>query len=200
MKLSVWAKKNGISYMTAWRWFRDGKLPVKATQTKTGTVLIEEVQEIKSQISKAIIYCRVSTYQKKDDLNRQLERCIKFCETKGWEIQKSYKEIASGMNDNRKMLNEILNNVPNILVVEHKDRLTRFGFNYLETLLSKLGCQVCVINRDSEEQEDLMKDLISIITSFCCRLYGLRRGQNKAKKIKEELNQNTEVELDETCL
>jgi len=63
----------------------------------------------------------------------------------------------------------------------------RFGFNYFKTLLPKIGCEIIVINEDSEEESDLIKDMISIITSFCCRLYGLRKGQAKAKKIKQEL-------------
>jgi putative resolvase len=92
------------------------------------------------------------------------------------------------MNDKRKQLCLMLDSNPTHIIVEHKDRLTRFGFNYLEKLLSKLGCEIVVMNRDSEDETDLMKDLVSIITSFCCRLYGLRRGQNKAKKLKEELN------------
>jgi predicted site-specific integrase-resolvase len=76
---------------------------------------------------------------------------------------------------------------PGRLVVSYKDRLTRFGFNYLEVLLKRLGWEIVVIHRDKEEKEDLMKDLIAIITSFCCRLYGLRRGHKKAKEIEEKM-------------
>ena len=76
---------------------------------------------------------------------------------------------------------------PSIIIIEHKDRLTRFGFNYLEKLLSKLNCQIIVVNRDTEDEKDLIKDLVAIITSFCCRLYGLRRGSKKAEVITKEL-------------
>jgi predicted site-specific integrase-resolvase len=135
----------------------------------------------------AWVYARVSSYPKKSDLDRQAQRCEDFCRSHGWEIRKVVKEIASGMNDSRPKLMKLLDGKPRRLVVEHKDRLTRFGFGYFEKLLPMLGCELVVINRDSEERDDLMKDLVAIITSFCCRLYGLRRGQSKAKQIKESM-------------
>ena len=80
---------------------------------------------------------------------------------------------------------------PTTIVVEHKDRLTRFGFNYLEKLLLKLNCKIIVINKDYEAENDIIKDMISIVTSFCCRLYGVRRGAKKVgliKKVMEKTN------------
>jgi putative resolvase len=71
--------------------------------------------------------------------------------------------------------------------VEHKVRLTRFGFNYFEVLLPKLGCELVVIDRDEEEKSDVMQDLVPIIYSFAARPYGLRRGRQKAKQVKEAL-------------
>lgn len=186
MKLSTWAAKQGISYQTAWRWWKAGKLPVPAKQMPSGTVIIEEITTKINQ-QNVVIYCRVSSHNKKDDLDRQIKRCKEFCNANGLIIKKVYKEIASGMNDNRRQLQKLFNEDFSTIVVEHKDRLTRFGFNYIETLLNKLGKNIIVIDRDKEEQDDLMKDLISIITSFCCRLYGMRRGKNKANKLKDEL-------------
>jgi len=118
----------------------------------------------------------------------QVTRCEIFCQAKGLVVEKVYKEIASGMNDNRKQLKLLLDNNPKIIVVEHKDRLTRFGFNYLKLLLNKLNCQIIVINESSNNEDDLMTDLTSIITSFCCRLYGLRRTKNKLEQIKKIVN------------
>ena len=186
MKLSDWAKSQGISYITAYRWFKDGKLPVKASQTKTGMILVEETSKIEID-DKVWIYCRVSSYDQKENLDRQVQRCEEFCRTKGWKIQSISKEIASGMNDKRPKLTKLLEAKPTRIVVEYKDRLTRFGFNYFDILLPKIGCELVVINQDSEDKNDLMKDLVAIITSFCCRLYGLRRGKTKAKKVKESL-------------
>ena len=94
------------------------------------------------------------------------------------------------MNDNRKELNKLLEIKYKYIVIEHKDRLTRFGFNYLETLLSRLGTEIIVINRDKEDETDLIKDFISIITSYCCRLYGMRRCKTKKEKILEVINDN----------
>lgn len=186
MKLSQWAKQQGIHYLTANRWFHKGLIH-GAYKSPSGSIFVEDKPVIESSSPLSVcIYCRVSTYQKKDDLLRQLERCRVFCNSNGYTIEKEITEIASGMNDKRPKLMVLLDSNPMAIVVEHKDRLTRFGFNYFEKLLPKLGCQLIVINRDVEEKDDLMKDLISIITSFCCRLYGLRRGHAKAKKIKEE--------------
>jgi len=181
MKLANWAKQQGISYLTAWRWFKHNKLPVKATKTPSGMILVEPKQE-KQPNNSTWIYCRVSTHDKKEDLERQIERCTEFCRARGWTIEQITKEIASGMNDNRPKLKKLLNSNPSRIVIEHKDRLTRFGFGYFEQLLPKLGCELIVINRDTEEKSDMVNDLIAIITSFCCRLYGLRSGQNKAQK------------------
>lgn len=184
MKLSKWAKKQGISYLTAWRWVDQNKMPCKWEKTPSGTIIVHEQISDPTRL-KTYTYSRVSSYQKKEDLERQKQRCEKFCEQNGWQIEKSFKEVASGMNDNRKQLNKIFNLDAGRLVVEHKDRLTRFGFRYIETLLEKLGWEIVVINRDAENESDLMKDMIAIITSFCCRLYGLRRGTSKAKEIQE---------------
>lgn len=187
MKLSDWAKLQGISYTTAYRWFKAEKLPVKSWQAPSGTILVEEA--ISSEENKeAWIYCRVSSYAQKDNLTRQVERCQEFCRINGWEVKKTTKEIASAMNDSRPKLLKLLADKPSRIVVEYKDRLTRFGFAYFETLLPMVGCELVVINRDDEDKQDLMKDLVSIITSFCCRLYGLRRGKTTAKKLHEELD------------
>lgn len=188
MKLSQWAKQQGISYLTAWRWVRTEKFPLPFSYMPSGTIIVHsEISDKKPVTEEAWLYCRVSSHDKKNDLNRQVERCSNFCSSKGWIIKKIVKEIASGMNDSRPKLTKLLNKNPTRIVVEHKDRLTRFGFGYFELLLPKLNCELIVINRDKEEKEDLLKDLVAIITSFCCRLYGLRRAQNKIKKLKEEL-------------
>jgi predicted site-specific integrase-resolvase len=91
------------------------------------------------------------------------------------------------MNDNRKKLTSLLKTTPGRIVVEHKDRLTRFGFGYFEVFLPMVNCELIVINRDKEEQNDLMKDLVAVVTSFCCRLYGMRRGLQKVVACKKAL-------------
>lgn len=182
MKLSDWAKTQGITYRTAWNWFKAGKLPVPAVRTETGMILVNPTPAA-SENKKACVYARVSSPEKKGDLERQADRCVTFCNASGWTVESVVKEVASGMNDNRPKLRKLLDTRPSRIVVEHKDRLTRFGFGYFEQLLPMIGCELVVMNRDTEEKDDLLKDLVAIITSFCCRLYGLRRGQRKAKEM-----------------
>jgi predicted site-specific integrase-resolvase len=188
MKLSDWAKEQGVTYLTAYKWFRAGNIP-NAIQYPTGTIIVNELQQYKNNITNCVIYCRVSSHNKKQDLESQIQRCTQFANSNGFVITKVYKEIASGMNDKRKELSKLLDSSPSIIIIENKDRLTRFGFNYLEKLLLKLNCSIIVINTEQSDENDLMKDLISIITSFCCRLYGLRRTKNKLTKIKKVLNE-----------
>lgn len=186
MKLSDWAEKQGITYRTAWQWFKNGTLPVRAIQTPTGTILVEPeaIREIDQKKQRTVIYARVSSSQNKDNLQRQVERVRTFCIANGWVVTQ---EVGSGLNDKLKKLISILRNKPDRIVVEHKDRLTRFGFNYFDELLPMLGIELVVVNRDLVEENDLVKDLIAIVTSFCCRLYGARRGKNKNEKIKKIL-------------
>ena len=184
MKLSDWAKKQGICYQTAYNWFKAGKIK-NATQIDTGTIIIQETNEIEENI---VLYARVSNQSRKKELNYQIDRLRQFAILNGYNTHKVYKEVASGMNDNRTQFWKMIENKPSHIIVENKYRLTRFGFNYLERLLTKLGCTIIVVHQDDNDETDLMKDLVSIITSFCCRLYGLRRGQNKAKTLTEELN------------
>lgn len=185
MKLSEYAKKKGVCYRTAYNWFKLGIIP-NAIQLPNNTILIEENNKIQ-QVNNVVIYCRVSNHNRKEELEYQVKRCEAYCIGKGYQVTKIYKEVASGMNDNRKELWKMIDNMPTIIIVENKDRLTRFGFNYLDKLLNKLNCQIEVINMENIDEKDLIKDMISIITSFCCRLYGLRRGYKKATKIKEDL-------------
>lgn len=157
MKLSDWAKTQGISYQTAWRWFKTGRLPVNATQTPSGTILVE-LDSKATEWRQTSVYARVSAPEKQGDLERQAQRCVDFCQARGWSVDQIVKEVASGMNDSRPKLVKLLRNKPSRLVVEHKDRLTRFGFGYFELLLPMLDCELVVINRDAEERDDLLKD------------------------------------------
>lgn len=184
MKLSKWAKQKGICYRTAWNWFHNNQIP-NAQQLPSGTIIVNEYSQPNNKKQKVAIYCRVSSHSRKHELEYQVKRCEEFCMAKGLSVTKIFKEVASGMNDKRKKLLELFEYEPDIIIVENKDRLTRFGFNYIETLLTKLNKEIIVINETHEDEKDLMQDMISIVTSFCCRLYGLRRGQNTAKKIKE---------------
>lgn len=186
MKLSKWAKHVGISYKTAWRWYHAGQIKT-AYETETGSIFVkEEIENPKT--ANVCIYCRVSNHSRKKELEYQADRCAKFASASGIVVNKIYKEVASGMNENRKEFWKMLKSNPTTIIVENKDRLSRFGFTYIKELLANQNCKVIVINEAVEDKEDLVKDLVSIIYSFCARLYGMRRAKNKADKIRAAMD------------
>ena len=115
-----------------------------------------------------------------------------YCAAKGYPITHIIKEIGSGVNDARpKLLKLITDPTITLIVVEHKDRLTRFGFNYIEQLLKIQGRKIEVINLAENGKEDLVQDFVSIVTSFCARLYGQRRSKRKTERLIAELTNDT---------
>lgn len=189
MKLSEWARNKGICYMTAYNMFKNGKLNDIAEQLPTGTIIINEKQNKRNDgITNVALYSRVSTQQQKEDGERQLSRLTTYATNKGYNITKSDIEIASGLTDNRKKLNKLLtdDNIDKI-IVEHKDRFCRFGFNQIKLLLEKQGKEIEVVNESEDNDQDITEDLISIITSFCSKIYGQRKGKRKALDIKENI-------------
>jgi putative resolvase len=177
MKLSQWAKLKGISYKTAWRMWRDGRLPVHAEQLPTGTVVIHLSE---AQIGGVALYARVSSADQKADLERQLARLTEFAASQKMLVADSVKEIASGMNGHRKGLTRLLSNQEvKIIVVEHRDRLARFGFEYIEAALAAQGRKIVVVEA-SEVNDDVVRDLHEVIVSMCARLYGKRSAQHRA--------------------
>lgn len=183
MKLSEYAKKNSVSYKTAWKWFKDGLIP-NSRQLKTGTIIVDENVEAEKE-EYTIVYARVSSSENKSTLESQAKRLVDFCCAKGWKINEVVKETGSGLNDSRKKLMKIFKDKKATrIVVEHKDRLTRFGFNYLKELFDG---EIFVVNEADDSKQDLIQDFISVITSFCARIYGQRRSKRKTEKIIEEL-------------
>ena len=188
-KLSDYAKKFNVTYRTAWNRYKAGKID-NCFIDKTGHVCVPINTIEKDTIKTVAIYARVSSNEMKENLNRQSERLENFAINNGFKINYSVKEIASGLNDSRKKLIELLNKDGyDILLVENKDRLTRFGFNYIETLLNKNNKQILVVNANEDDRKkDLIEDLVSIIYSFSARIYGLRKAKNKQQDIINILN------------
>ncbi len=185
IKLSEYAKRHGVTYRTVWNKFKEGKLP-NGYKDEFGNILVrvENPKEDLKLSKKVAIYTRVSSNENKSNLESQANRLKKFAIAKGYTITHIVKEIGSGVNDNRKkLLNLLQKNDYGILLVEHKDRLTRFGFAYIKTLLEEKGIKVEVVNEAEDETSDLMQDLISIIYSFSTRMYGLRKSKRKTEKI-----------------
>jgi putative resolvase len=185
VKLSDYAKRQGVSYRTAWRWFKAGLL--NAEQMPTGTIIVRDDTATRVQ-EHTVIYARVSAAENKSNLDSQAERARQYCIARGYQISGVIKEIGSGLNDQRPRLIKLLNDpTARRIVVEHQDRLTRFGFNYIETLLKQQGRSIEVIDKAADGKEDLLQDFIAIITSFCARLYGQRRSKRKTEKTIAEL-------------
>lgn len=188
-KISEYAKLNHVQYRTVWNWINKGK--VKIERTKTGRVLIVVDEPVKDQT--VAVYARVSSSENKDNLERQAQRLIDYANAKGYKVEKVVKEIGSGLNDNRPKLQSLLADKSiNLILVEHKDRLTRFGFNYIQTLLANSNRTVEVVNNLESPKEDLIADFTSIITSFCARIYGQRRSKRKTEKLIKELEQSND--------
>ena len=185
MRLSEYAKANGVKYKTAWAWWKKGQ--IKGKQLPSGTIVVDVAQKTDNE-AKACIYARVSSAENKDNLERQASRLTEYAYARGYKVYKVVKEVGSGLNDNRKKLAKVLtDNNYNILIVEHKDRLARFGTNYMKLLLEAQGKKLEIVNEAENRKDELMSDLIAIITSFCARLYGMRRSKRKTEKIIQEL-------------
>jgi putative resolvase len=189
-KLREYAKQHGITYRTAYNHFKKGLIE-GAYQMETGTIVIPDSYDTPRSTEHTVVYARVSSSENQSNLDSQADRICQFCSAKGWEVHGVVKECASGLNDKRPKLQRILSaRVATRIVVEHKDRLTRFGFEYLRTLFPG---ELVIINHVDEDEKDLMQDFVSLVTSFCARLYGKRRSQRNTEALIRKL-QNDPVD------
>ena len=166
-----------MTYRTAWEWFKNGTLPVPAHQLSTGTILVD-VPEVPT--GRAVVYARVSRHDQKPNRDGQVARCVAFANSRGLSVAETVTEVGSGMSGHRKTLLRLLgDNSVEKLVVEHRDRLMRCGAEYGEAALAARGGQLLVVD-ESELQDDLAQDRISVPTSFCARLHGRRSARQRA--------------------
>jgi putative resolvase len=187
MRLSSYAKQQGISYKTAHRWWKAGKL--QGVEMDTGTILLKTEEVRQAKAGQVALYARVSSADQKADLARQIERLQTYAVAKGYQVSKQVSEIASGLNDNRpKLMKLLLNPAIGIIVVEHKDRLTRFGFNYIAQLLEAQGKGVEVIF-PSDTANELVADFVAVITSMAARIYGRGNSRRKVAQVKRCVEQ-----------
>ncbi len=186
MRLSQYAKKMGVSYKTAFRWWKAGKLD--AYQLDTGTVIVREPVPSEAPTNVAL-YARVSSADQKEDLERQMQRLKDYAAAKGYRVTKTIGELASGLNDSRPKFLKLLTDASiGVIVVEHHDRATRFGLTYIEQLMQMQGRRLEVIF-PSDTDNDLMDDFIAIITNMASRIYRRRTSKRRAEKIKQCVEQ-----------
>ena len=194
--IGQFAKAIGKTTKTLRNWDKNGKLkPVRVEDTGYRYYSQEQLNhflglKLEKQINKKIIgYCRVSSHKQKDDLERQIENVKTYMYAKGYQFE-IITDIGSGINYNKKGLNQIIDMVTNSevekIVVLYKDRLIRFGYELIENLCNKFGTIIEIIdNTEKTEQQELVEDLVQIITVFSCKLQGKRA--NKARKLVKEL-------------
>lgn len=184
MKLSAWARRQGVHYSTALRWVKDNKMPVAFERTATGTIIVKEFPGEQTGVGadQAALYARVSGSGQKADLEAQLGRLSLFAARSEVSVVASIGEIGSGLNGRRPKLMKLLAD-PSIktIIVEHRDRLMRFGVEYVEAVLQAQGRRLIVVDQ-GEVKDDLVQDMIEVLTSFCARLYGRRSAKTKALK------------------
>ncbi|MFD7445516.1 IS607 family transposase [Streptomyces sp. NPDC059909] len=186
MNLKEWAKANGVHPHTAYRWFREGTLPVPAERVGPRTILVNiEANSLPAVTGGVGLYARVSSHDQKSDLERQVARLAQWAAAGGHRVVRIESEIASGMNGGRTKARRLLAD-PDVItvVVEHKDRLGRMDVELVEAALSATGRSLVVLD-DGEVEDDLVRDMIEILTSFCACLYGRRSAKNRARKALE---------------
>ena len=186
MNLKEWAKANGVHPHTAYRWFREGTLPVPAERVGPRTILVNIEANSSPAVTGGVgLYARVSSHDQKADLERQAARLSEWAAEAGHRVVRIESEIASGMNGGRTKARRMLADpAVTTVVVEHKDRLGRMNVELVEAALSATGRRLVVLD-EGEVDDDLVQDIVDVLTSFCARLYGRRSAKNRAKKALE---------------
>lgn len=182
----------GVSVRTLQRWDKESKLTAYRNPSGRRYYTKEQYESYmgiqkENKVGKTVIYTRVSNSGQKDDLANQIEFLKQFANARGLIVDEIITDIGSGLNYNRKKWNKLIDqclegNVHSIIIA-HKDRFIRFGYEWFERLLKKQGTETIVVNNEKlSPSEELTQDLISIIHVFSCRIYGLRKYKQKIRK------------------
>lgn len=170
--------QQGVHYQTAWRWWKQGTLPVPARQLSSGTILVHAAPPTTD--GRTVVYTRVSSNDQRADLDRQVARVTSWAGDQRLAVDQVVTEVGSGLNGRRPRLARLLADPQvTMIVVEHRDRLARFGVEQLQAALAAHGRRVLVVD-PAETSDDLVRDVVEVLTSFCARLYGRRGARNRA--------------------
>ena len=183
MNLAEWAESQGIARVTAYRWFREGRLPVPARKVG-GLILVDSpATPTPPSASQTVVYARVSSADQRSDLDRQVARVTVWATGEGMPVDRVVTEVGSALNGRRKKFLALLRDpLVGTIVVEHRDRFARFAVEYIEAALSAQGRRLVVVD-DAEVDDDLVRDMTEILTSFCARLYGKRAAASRAARM-----------------
>jgi putative resolvase len=186
MKLSVWAAQQGVHYQTAWRWWKRGTLPVPARQLPSGTILVDVPapaslgQTSGGRPGRTVVYARVSAHDQRHDLDRQVARLVSWAASQRLAVDEVVAEVGSGLNGRQPKLRRLLADAHVVtIVVEHRDRLACFGVEHLEAALAAQGRRIVVLD-PAGTSDDLVADMVEVLTSFCAHLYGRHGARNRA--------------------
>lgn len=186
MNLKEWAKREGVHPVTAYRWFREGKLPVPAR--RVGGLILVEPPVGPAPAETVVVYARVSSADQKSDLDRQVARVTAWATGQNLAVSRVVTEVGSALNGRRKKFLALLRDpAVSTIVVEHRDRFARFGAEYVEAALAAQGRRLLVVD-PAEVDDDLVRDVTEILTSLCARLYGRRAAANRARRAVEAVS------------
>ena len=170
--------------MTAWRHYNAGTLPPELQPKKIGNI-VYVLANPEATGGRTVGYARVSSAEQKSHLENQANRLWAYAGQNGILLDDVVSEVASGLNDKRPKLRRLLgDSTVHTIIVEHRERLARFGVGMVETMLQARGGSLIVID-DTEVPDDLVRDMTEILTCFCARLYGKRSAANRARRAME---------------
>ncbi len=168
-------------------------MPVPFRRLPSGTILVDVAESAGDQ--RVVLYARVSSHDQRADLDRQIARLTGWATDAGMEVGQVVGEVGSGLNGKRPKLARILSDPSaTVIVVEHRDRLARFGTEHLAAVLAAQGRRIVVVD-DAETTDDLVRDMIEVLTSMCARLYGRRGARNRALRAVTATKQSDPVEV-----
>ena len=181
ISLTAWGRLYGFDKATTSRMHHAGKLPpeLQVEWLPNGRYYVVVPSE---NDGRCVVYARVSSADLKEDLDRQVGRVVEWATQQGYRPDEVVKETGSGLNGDRRRLRRLVaDRTVGTIVVEHRERLSRFGFEYLEAALAGRGARILVME-ERELEDDLVRDVTEVMTSLCARLYGRRSARRRAER------------------